>query len=490
MNTITDDMQYDVELAALSNGNFVATWTSVVLPAGLGTVFAQIYDSAGNLVGSKITIPTDTSASNSYPAISALSDGFVVTWDYYGKDQSGIWTSYGQRFEPNGVKLGSEFRVPSTTSQDRKHSSVTGLSNNEFVVTWQSASQDGSGLGVYGQRFDSTGNKVGSEFLINTHTANDQKIPAVSSLKEGGFVVIWTSDGQDGSDYGVYGQIFDDNFVKSGSEFRVNSTTAGNQGVSSNSTLHGASVASLEGGGFVVTWTSQNQDGSGYGLYGQLYDENGNSSGSEILLNSTTTGDQIHGHVTALSDGGFIASWTDNDNTYGGEGSDVFSQRFSSTGVKIGDEFQLNTYVSSDQQAPTTTQLSDGNIISAWQSTGQDGDNEGIFAQIFNPGISTSTSNISKLDTALQTLNSRRASLGALSNRVDHIISNNTNIAINIAKSISRIEDADFAAEITNLAKQQIIQQASIAMLAQANASKQNILNLLQGWYKFLLQPK
>ena len=84
-----------------------------------------------------------------------------------------------------------------------------------------------------------------------------------------------------------------------------------------------------------------------------------------------------------------------------------------------------------------------------------------------------------KVDTALQTLNSQRASLGALSNRIDHIVTNNTNTATNIARSISRIEDADFAAETTNLAKQQILQQAATAMLAQANASKQNILTLL-----------
>ena len=94
---------------------------------------------------------------------------------------------------------------------------------------------------------------------------------------------------------------------------------------------------------------------------------------------------------------------------------------------------------------------------------------------------STAQAAIDSLDTALQTLNSRRVSLGAISNRFDHIVANNTNIATNIAKSISRIEDADFAAETTNLAKQQIIQQASIAMLSQANASKQNILTLLQG---------
>ena len=88
---------------------------------------------------------------------------------------------------------------------------------------------------------------------------------------------------------------------------------------------------------------------------------------------------------------------------------------------------------------------------------------------------------LSRLDTALQDLNTQRASLGALSNRLDHIVANNTNIAINIAKSISRIEDADFAAETTNLAKTQILQQASTAMLAQANAAKQNVLSLLQG---------
>ena len=86
---------------------------------------------------------------------------------------------------------------------------------------------------------------------------------------------------------------------------------------------------------------------------------------------------------------------------------------------------------------------------------------------------------ITAMDAFLSSLNSQRASLGALSNRIDHIVTNNTNTATNLAKSISRIEDADFAAETTNLAKQQILQQAATAMLAQANASKQNILTLL-----------
>jgi flagellin len=101
-------------------------------------------------------------------------------------------------------------------------------------------------------------------------------------------------------------------------------------------------------------------------------------------------------------------------------------------------------------------------------------------------GLSVATaagasSAINALDTAIQTLNTQRAELGAISNRLDSTVSNLTNISSNLQAGRGRIEDADFAAETTSLAKAQILQQASTAMLAQANASKQNVLSLLQG---------
>jgi flagellin len=92
-----------------------------------------------------------------------------------------------------------------------------------------------------------------------------------------------------------------------------------------------------------------------------------------------------------------------------------------------------------------------------------------------------STATIAKLDAALLTVNSQRSDLGAVSNRLDSTISNLTNVATNVASSRGRIEDADFASESTNLAKQQILSQAATAMLAQANAAKQGVLQLLQG---------
>ena len=85
------------------------------------------------------------------------------------------------------------------------------------------------------------------------------------------------------------------------------------------------------------------------------------------------------------------------------------------------------------------------------------------------------------IDEAIQTVNIQRSTLGAVSNRLSHTINNLTNISSNLSAAQGGIEDADFAHETTMLAKNQILQQASTAMLAQANASKQNVLSLLQG---------
>ena len=89
-------------------------------------------------------------------------------------------------------------------------------------------------------------------------------------------------------------------------------------------------------------------------------------------------------------------------------------------------------------------------------------------------------SGITALDSAIETVNIQRSELGAVSNRLNHTVNNLTNISSNLTAAKGGIEDADFALETTNLAKNQILQQASTAMLAQANASKGNVLSLLR----------
>jgi len=87
---------------------------------------------------------------------------------------------------------------------------------------------------------------------------------------------------------------------------------------------------------------------------------------------------------------------------------------------------------------------------------------------------------ISNLDRAISIISTDRGTYAAASNRLDHAIANMQNVATNLSAAKGRIEDADFAAETSNLARVQVLQQAGMAMLAQANAAKQNILSLFQ----------
>ena len=87
---------------------------------------------------------------------------------------------------------------------------------------------------------------------------------------------------------------------------------------------------------------------------------------------------------------------------------------------------------------------------------------------------------IGLVDAAIATVSSERANLGAVSNRMASTMANLDQIRVNLTASKGRIADADFAAETANLAKGQILQQAATAMLAQANASKQQVLTLIR----------
>jgi flagellin len=87
---------------------------------------------------------------------------------------------------------------------------------------------------------------------------------------------------------------------------------------------------------------------------------------------------------------------------------------------------------------------------------------------------------IGSIDDGLSTLANVRANIGAKMNRLDHTIANLENVVTNLSQAKGRIVDADFATETANLARTQVLQQASMAMLSQANASKQNILALFQ----------
>jgi flagellin len=88
---------------------------------------------------------------------------------------------------------------------------------------------------------------------------------------------------------------------------------------------------------------------------------------------------------------------------------------------------------------------------------------------------------IGLIDAAIEEVSGERGELGAVSNRLSSTMANLDQINVNLSASRGRIQDADFAAETANLAKNQILQQAATAMLAQANASQGTVLTLIQG---------
>ena len=97
-----------------------------------------------------------------------------MTWTSTAPQEGSGYGVFAQRFNSSGTKVGAEFQVNTTTSTHQLHSNPTALSGGGFVITWASNSQDGSGKGVYGQLYDASGASVGGEFKVNTHTNDDQ----------------------------------------------------------------------------------------------------------------------------------------------------------------------------------------------------------------------------------------------------------------------------------------------------------------------------
>lgn len=313
-------------------------------------------------VGNDIQVNTWAEGLQRNPALTPLADGgFVVTWTSLSQDDN-TWDIHGQRYAANGVAVGSEFRVNTSASGDQVDAVVTALAGGGFVVAWTSNGQDGTGPGILGQRFDDNGATSGTEFLVSSNVTNNKAALSISALGDGGFVVTWSS-GE------VYGRRFDSSGAASASEFRINTESAATAPATT-------SVAALAEGGFVAVWSSFGPDGFGSGVFGQRYDAIGTAVGGEFQINTYWIGAQKGPSVTALTDGGFVVVWEGSDQDASGYG--IFGQRFNSGGTPIGPEFRANTLEATDQLHPSVTALRDGGFVVTWSSASN------VFGQRFD----------------------------------------------------------------------------------------------------------
>ena len=337
--------------------------------------------------GLEFLVNTETLGPERLPAITYLSSGgFVISWQGEDSSQDGI---KAQIFDASGAEVGSEFVINTATLNDQRFVTITSLASGGFVASWADGSGQGgdaSDSGIKAQVFNASGAKVGSEILVNTTTTSDKGRPSITSLASGGFVVSWedfSGQGGDASNTGIKAQLFNALGAKVGSEFLVNTETLGAQA--------DPAITSLASGGFVVSWadgSGQGADASGFGIKAQIFNASGARVGPEFLVNTTSLNAQNQPSITSLASGGFVVSWTDAS----GQGADasesaIRAQVFDASGTKLGTEFLVNTTTLGSQTNSTVTALSSGGFVVSWtdySGHGGDASDSGIKAQVFD----------------------------------------------------------------------------------------------------------
>ncbi|MEZ4887556.1 MAG: T9SS type A sorting domain-containing protein [Chitinophagales bacterium] len=318
-------------------------------------------------------------------------------WHTYSQKEQTVWLQRLHRFEhqlqslgiaatfsltllgadlqaQTPVPNGSEFQVNTYTEDYQSIPRVAMDSDGDFVVVWHSEYQDGSEYGIYAQRYNRDGSPNGSEFQVNTYTTGYQNYPSVAMDSDGDFVIAWQSEYQDGSDYGIYAQRYNSDGSPNGDEFQVNTFTEDYQNF--------PSVGMDSDGDFVISWSSYYQDGSYDGIYAQRYNSDGSPNGGEFQVNTFTNDNQSFPKLAMDNDGDFVISWFSYEQD--GDSQGIFAQRYNNDGSRNGDEFQVNSYTTETQIFHSIDMDSDGDFVIAWHSYEQDGDSYGIYAQRYN----------------------------------------------------------------------------------------------------------
>ena len=316
-------------------------------------------------IGSEFRVNTYTTSLQGVSDVTSAANGsFVVVWHSYGQDGSGFGI-FGQRHDSLGQRVGGEFQVNTFTPQSQTTPAIASADDGSFVVVWESL--DGSFYGVFGQRFDASGAPVGSELQVNTSTYLQQVQPDVAVSDDGDFTVVWFSEHNQANRWEVMGQRYDGSGNPVGGEFQISSAT----------TISDFDPAiSYLPDGFAVVWAK----GSSSDIMGRLYDASGSPIGGEFLVNTATTGTQSTPAIAADEDGDFVVVWESGNLS----GTGIYGRRFDSSGEPLGEEFQASSTSSLFHSTVSVGSAPEGAFAVLWSNWGQDGDQWGIFGQRYD----------------------------------------------------------------------------------------------------------
>ncbi len=389
VNVYTIGPQERVDVGMAADGRFVLAWEdgspSDTRDGDQGGIFARRYGSDGVPSSGEFLVNSYTIGDQFDVAAAMSSSGaFVVVWGSYPGDGD-CDATFAQLYDSSGARNGAEFLVNTYTIECQEIPDVAMNPAGNFVITWNSDTQDGSGYGIFARRYASNGSPVGTEFIVNSYTIGRQSDSAIGIDTNANFVIVWTSRDQDAYDSGVFGQRFASDGSRLGTEFQVHTFTLEDQ--------EKPDVQINGSGDFVVVWQSQ------YNIIGRQFGSSGNPLGPEFQVNSYTGGSNNTPRSVFVAGNGFVVVWQGLQNAYRA----ILARRFTSTGNAIGSDFQVNTYTTADGLNPAVAGDGAGRAVVGWESFAHDGDEDGIFAARLLLPTSTPTSTPTTTPTATPT---------------------------------------------------------------------------------------
>ena len=363
VNTILSDQEAGADVTAMADGGYVITWQSAIDGSGV-SISAQRYDAAGHRIGSEVLVNTYTTNDQYSPHVAGLADGgYVIVWESMQQDGS-LLGVYQQKFDAFGNRVGAATLVNTTTSGSQNLADVTALNDGGYLITWQTPG-DGTD-DIHAQRYDGAGNKMGVEFTVNSQVADLQFRANAAGLVNGGVVVTWTTTSN--GDYDIHKQQYDDLGNIVGNETLVNTTTAGHQ--------LDSSVAALADGGYVIAWMGEVSAGNDDALFFQRYDALGNTVGQETEVAGDAP--DLGMTITGLDDGGFAIAYVVRTPDFA-----VAVQRFDADSHAVGPATMVETPTDGDSYGPTIAGLGGGGYIVAWQGTASGSSSMEIYDRLY-----------------------------------------------------------------------------------------------------------
>lgn len=248
-------------IATDSTGRFVITWTdwSAGCYTGRSHVMGRVYQADGTPQTGEFLIASQANADWSDVGVDD-SGRFVVAWIRMGDTYNRPYGEYilFRRYEADGTPSGDAVQIAGDLNSRWCGPSVAVGASGEFAITWATGPFP---CDIVAQHFDPNGVPVTEPYMVNTHLAGNQGHPQVAGDGQGEYLMVWDSQDQDGSGLGVYGQRCRQDGEMIGPEFRINASVQGRQWYPD---------VARAGDKCAVVWISEGQDGSGYGIFGEL----------------------------------------------------------------------------------------------------------------------------------------------------------------------------------------------------------------------------